>query len=137
MPKKWYEDGLAFSCSQCGNCCSGEPGFVWVTQDEIADLAECMSLSEQEFRKQYVRRVESRFSLVEYPNGDCIFLDPETRGCMVYKARPIQCRTWPFWSSNLKSKRDWEDTCRVCPGAGGGKLYSFDEIEIARKEKRV
>ncbi|MFN3190689.1 MAG: YkgJ family cysteine cluster protein [Aureliella sp.] len=137
MPQKWYREGLAFTCSQCGNCCSGEPGFVWVNLEEIAELAACMQLSEAEFREKYVRRVESRYSLIEYPNGDCIFLDPESRGCMVYEARPIQCRTWPFWSSNLKTRQDWKETCRVCPGAGTGKLYGFEEIEIARKEKRV
>ena len=30
----WYEDGLRFSCSQCGNCCTGPPGAVWFTDNE-------------------------------------------------------------------------------------------------------
>ena len=25
----WYRDGLRFQCTQCGNCCTGDPGVVW------------------------------------------------------------------------------------------------------------
>ena len=136
MKQRWYESGLRFECTQCGACCSGEPGFVWVTGDEVLAMAEAMQMEVEAFRDKFVRRVGGRYSLVEYPDGDCIFLDPQTRGCMVYQARPTQCRTWPFWSSNLKTQRDWEDTCRVCPGAGAGKLYTIEQIETARKKKR-
>jgi Fe-S-cluster containining protein len=137
MKARWYQRGLKFECTQCGVCCSGDPGFVWVNAEEIVALAEAMDLEEDEFRKRFVRKVGTRFSLVEYPDGDCIFLDPQTRGCMVYQARPVQCRTWPFWSSNLKTERDWEATCEICPGAGTGKLYSIEQIEAARLKKRV
>jgi len=135
--KPWYADGLQFTCTQCGDCCSGEPGFVWVDQDEIDAMAEAMELSSAAFEKRFIRQVGTDRSLVEYPDGDCILLDPETRKCSVYQSRPIQCRTWPFWDSNLKTKRDWKETCEVCPGAGVGKVYSFEEIERARKEKSV
>jgi len=135
--KPWYADGLQFTCTQCGDCCSGEPGFVWVDQDEIDAMAEAMELSSAAFEKRFIRQVGTDRSLVEYPDGDCILLDPETRKCSVYQSRPIQCRTWPFWDSNLKTKRDWKETCEVCPGAGVGQVYSFEEIERARKEKSV
>ena len=36
----WFSQGLRFTCSQCGNCCSGGPGFVWVSDEEIAKLAD-------------------------------------------------------------------------------------------------
>jgi Fe-S-cluster containining protein len=137
MATKWYDKGLAFECTQCGACCSGEPGFVWVNAEEIAALAAHMKMDEENFQDKFIRRIGARFSLVEYPDGDCIFLDPETRGCSVYEARPIQCRTWPFWSSNLESKSDWRETCRVCPGAGQGAVYSLEQIEVARKRKKV
>ncbi|MBX3423936.1 MAG: YkgJ family cysteine cluster protein [Pirellulaceae bacterium] len=137
MAEPWYQDGLKFQCTACGKCCSGEPGYVWVNSDEIAELAQAMNLSDAQFRQQFVRQVGRRYSLREYPDGDCLLLDPKTRHCLAYEGRPIQCRTWPFWSSNLRTKEDWEQTCRVCPGAGTGKLYSFDHIEIQRKKKRV
>tara|TARA_R110002049_G_scaffold2750_2_gene21547 strand:+ start:361526 stop:361981 length:456 start_codon:yes stop_codon:yes gene_type:complete len=133
----WYADGLQFQCTQCGDCCGGEPGFVWVGEDEIEALAAEMKITVDEFEYQFVRQVGRDKSLKEYPDGDCILLDPETRKCTVYGARPIQCRTWPFWDSNLKKRKDWKETCEVCPGAGQGKLYSLEHIEMTRKEKSV
>lgn len=133
----WYHEGLQFECTQCGGCCSGEPGYVWVDPGEIEQLARHLDLSIDEFESRYVRKVGAHKSLTELPNGDCVFLHPETRGCTVYEARPIQCRTWPFWDSNLKNRRAWRETCEICPGSGKGRLYSFDEIEIRRREKEV
>ena len=100
-------------------------------------MARAMDMDDETFCHKFVRQVGNRRSLTEYPDGDCIFLDPQTRHCMVYSARPIQCRTWPFWDSNLRTEEDWEDTCQSCPGAGKGKLHNIEKIETARKEKRV
>jgi uncharacterized protein len=133
----WYRDGLRFQCTGCGDCCSGEPGYVWVNETEIAALAAHMEMPVEQFEVQFVRQVGSDKSLIERPGGDCIFLDIESRKCSVYDARPIQCRTWPFWDSTVKRKKDWEATCRACPGSGQGRLYSFAEIEIQRKSKAV
>jgi Fe-S-cluster containining protein len=88
-----------------------------------------------EFEGRYVRQVGPDKSLIEYPDGDCIFLDRESRKCSVYAARPTQCRTWPFWDSNLATRKDWKWACEVCPGSGRGQLYSFEEIEIRRKSR--
>jgi Fe-S-cluster containining protein len=141
MPSKpslpWYSKGLRFECTQCGACCSGEPGYVWVEPEELQAMAMRMSLSTDEFESKFIRRVGSQKSLREYPDGDCILLDPERRICLVYEARPIQCRTWPFWDTTLEDKKAWKETCEVCPGAGNGKLYSLDEIEVQRTMKSV
>ncbi len=137
MAERWYRDGLRFECTQCGACCSGAPGFVWVNATEIEALAVGMKMDEGSFREKFVRKVATRTSLIEYPDGDCIFLDPKTRACMVYEQRPIQCRTWPFWGSNLRTKQDWADTCASCPGAGVGQLYSLEQIEVTRRQKKV
>ena len=50
------------------------------------------------------------------------------RGCTVYPVRPRQCRTWPFWASNVASRAAWERTKKSCPGAGQGDLISAEEI---------
>ncbi len=134
---RWYKDGLSFQCTQCGDCCSGDPGYVWVDPDEIQAMADKMQMTRDEFSAKFIRKVGKQFSLMEYDNGDCILLDPVKRTCLVYQARPIQCRTWPFWDSNLQNKKAWKATCNVCPGSGTGKLYSFDEIEVQRKRKSV
>ncbi len=133
----WYADGLKFTCSQCGNCCTGAPGFVWVKKSEIEALAALRGQDVAAFEKEYVRNVGIRKSLREFPNGDCVFFDSKSRGCTVYEVRPRQCRTWPFWESNLKTPEAWEETCAICPGSGKGRLRKLDEIETSRKEFRV
>ena len=134
MKRPWFADGLRFTCTQCGNCCTGAPGYVWVTDEEIAALAARLGLPLVPFEAQYVRDVNGRKSLVELPNGDCIFFDNVARLCTVYEDRPVQCRTWPFWRSNIRSPEAWQHTCSVCPGSGRGRLYSVDEVlEQARK----
>jgi Fe-S-cluster containining protein len=125
----WYEKGLRFECSQCGNCCTGAPGYVWVNRGEIEDLAAHQGMTVAQFETQNVRKVGIRKSLVEYPNGDCVFFDGHARKCTVYEARPQQCRTWPFWQSNVATPQAWQQTCEACPGSGKGKLHSVEYIQ--------
>ena len=125
----WYHEGLKFKCTGCGDCCTGAPGYVWVNKEEIAAIAARIDMEVEAFESKYVRMVGVRKSLVEFANGDCVFFDNQTRKCKVYEARPRQCRTWPFWDSNLKSEEAWASTCEVCPGSGKGKLYQLAEIQ--------
>lgn len=127
----WYHSGLSFECTQCGCCCSGPgTGFVWVSPEEIQQIAAAVGMEDdlEAFERKFTRRIGARVSLIEYSDGDCIFLDPEKRNCTVYESRPVQCRTWPFWKSNLKSPKDWGEISRSCPGCNKGRLYSIDEI---------
>lgn len=125
----WYKDGLRFRCTGCGDCCTGAPGYVWVNKAEIAALAEHMGLAVEEFESRFVRGVGVRKSLYEHPNGDCVFFDGKTRRCTVYHLRPRQCRTWPFWESNVRTLEAWKETCESCPGSGTGQLYQLAQIE--------
>ncbi len=137
-PHPWYRDGLRFQCTGCGDCCTGAPGYVWVNKQEIADLASALGFDDvEQFEDKYVRQIGIRKSLVEFPNGDCVFFDNGTRRCAVYVHRPRQCRTWPFWDSNLKDEQAWQETCQSCPGSGTGKLYSLSQIEVQRKVMKI
>ena len=104
LGRKWYADGLHFECGQCGQCCTGEPGYVWVSRHELGLIAKFLKVSEAELRDDHTRRVGLRISLTERPNGDCTFLNnaKEGGGCRIYSVRPLQCRTWPFWNLNLR-----------------------------------
>lgn len=108
-----------------------------MNKQEIADLAATVKMDVVAFERQYVREIGIRKSLKEYDNGDCVFLDPQTRGCGVYQARPRQCRTWPFWDSNLASPESWAETAEVCPGCDKGKLYSIEHIDEQRSKIRL
>ncbi|MFW6189977.1 MAG: YkgJ family cysteine cluster protein [Planctomycetota bacterium] len=123
----WYADGLRFECSRCNACCGGAPGYVWVEREEIERIAAFLGLETKEFTRRYCRKVWWRISLVEMPDGDCVFLSDE--GCRIYPVRPTQCRTFPFWPDIVKSRRRWERAGRRCPGVGSGRLYTAREIE--------
>jgi len=134
----WYSAGLAFECTGCGACCAGPgEGYVWVDDKEIAAIAAKLQIPEARMRRKYVRKVGRRFSLVERKdNKDCIFLMPDGTGgrkCKVYEVRPVQCRTWPFWPSNLGSPDDWAYAGMRCPGINRGDLHDMREIEDKRR----
>ncbi len=130
MPElPWYAPGLSFECTQCGNCCTGNPGVVWVTDAEIHALAELRQQTYGEILIHHTRLVGSRRTLTEFANGDCTFFDGQTRRCTVYAARPEQCRNWPFWRSNLESPEAWSRVQSLCPGAGSGAFVPLAEIE--------
>ena len=131
----WYKDGLRFQCTACGDCCTGVPGFVWVNKSEIEGMAACLDMEVAEFETRYVRQVGIRKSLIERPNGDCVFL--HGRRCDVYPVRPRQCRTWPFWDSNVSSPERWSDAAKSCPGCNQGKLFTSLEIEGRLSQLRV
>ncbi len=135
--EKWYRAGLCFECSQCGNCCGGDPGYVWVTKKDIGRIAELLGREDGRLDKLHLRRVGLRYSLTEKPNGDCIFLKREggRSTCAIYPVRPVQCRTWPFWSRNLRSVRAWNETQDKCPGINRGKRHDFVQIEGLRMQK--
>ncbi len=133
----WYADGLRFTCTGCGDCCTGAPGYVWLNRADSQLLADHLMLTRDDFEAKYARHVGVRLSLIEYQNGDCVFFDSKTRKCGVYAARPRQCRTWPFWDSNLRTPQTWADTCEACPGSGTGELHQLEVIESQRAAIRV
>ncbi len=133
----WYKRGLKFRCTACGDGCTGAPGYVWVNKQEIEALAARLEMDVETFGQKHVRLIGIRRALLEYANGDCVFFDNQTRKCNVYESRPRQCRTWPFWESNLRTPEAWAETCEVCAGSGKGKLYQLGQIEEQSAVVRV
>ncbi len=138
MGQKWYAEGLRFTCTECGNCCTGAPGYVWVTHEEIARIAKHLGRTDDWLPKELLRRVGFKHSLTEKGNGDCVFLVSDAQGkrrCSIYEVRPLQCRTWPFWTQNLKTPGDWATAGLTCPGINNGKHHDLVQIEITRTKK--
>ena len=144
----WYAEGLTFTCSQCGNCCTGAPGYVWISNEEISRLAKHLKMSRAKVIEKYCRRIGTRISLKENrtPQGnyDCIFLQETKvrgrdgrshvkRGCTVYPVRPLQCRTWPFWDGLLASRENWKEAGKRCHGIDcGSRHFTREQIESLR-----
>lgn len=145
MPKQteekapWYDPGLSFKCTQCGNCCTGPAGVVWFTEAEGEKMAEHLGLTKPVFLEKYAEKRYGKWTLKEmiHPDRghDCVFLRFE-RGtgkalCSIYPVRPMQCGTWPWWPSNLESKRTWEKAKKRCPGMRkGGEFFPVEQIRV-------
>ena len=125
-----HQSGLRFECQQCSSCCSGGPGYVWLSEADISLLANHLNLSIDIFIQTFCRFVEveggKALSLRERKNYDCIFL--EGGRCSVYEARPVQCRRYPFWEEIIATEEDWEAEKRYCPGVGRGGIVSPEAI---------
>ncbi len=139
--RPWYAEGLRFTCTQCGNCCTGPPGQVGLSAEEAHRIAKRLGLEVEAFYRRFAHRVDGRWSLVEHKTDhgyDCVFLDRRTNPgraiCSIYEARPAQCRTWPFWPQNLTSRRAWTAVRRrtPCPGMDNGRLIRPEQIRILR-----
>ncbi|MBQ3648474.1 MAG: YkgJ family cysteine cluster protein [Spirochaetia bacterium] len=131
MQEPFYKDGLHFECQRCSGCCRFESGYVFLSHQDLDRLALKLSMTREEFLEKYCVKVDMggvfRISLIEKENCDCIFW--RDGGCAVYDARPLQCRSYPFWESQLKSREDWESLESSCPGVNKGRLHSKTEIE--------
>lgn len=84
-----------FSCEKCGACCRW-PGYVLLSDGDIARLAAFLGLSERSFVERHARLASNRaaLSLIEREDGACEFLQGDH--CAVYDARPDQCRSFPL-----------------------------------------
>jgi len=138
------EVGLRFTCTQCGNCCTGPTGFVLFTGAEAEAMAEDVGISKDAFIEQYTRDTIVGRSLkeieVDEHGFDCVFLtrdDAGKTGCSIYRTRPEQCRTWPFWKSNLIGKRAWREASEDCPGMDAGELHPPKHIRITRDRVEI
>jgi len=113
--KPWYEEGLHFECTGCGKCCTGAPGYTWVSPEEIQVMADFLKMPVDKFKRSYLRKVGKRFSLIEFSkNYDCVFL--KDKRCSIYSVRPTQCRTFPWWAENLNSPEAWREAANRCEG---------------------
>jgi Fe-S-cluster containining protein len=126
----FYTEGLRFSCNRCSTCCRYESGYVFLTERDTARLLESLHMAYTSFVETYCRWVPDKWgtkqlTLREKSNYDCIFWK---NGCSVYDARPLQCRTFPFWHSVMVSAKAWDEAAKSCPGMGKGTLYSVEEI---------
>lgn len=127
----WYKDGLKFKCTECGKCCTGTSGFVWVTEEEISSMATALNISIKAFKIKYIRNRDNRLALVEKKNisggFDCIFL--KNKKCEVYQARPKQCRSFPWWPEHLNSEESWKLAALDCEGINDqAPIVPYSEI---------
>lgn len=137
--KSFINDGLRFECQGSGNCCvsRGEYGFVYLTEDDRKNMAKELRMRPEDFQREYCAQTKGIWHLKEEPTRtECVFL--KDAKCKVYRARPTQCRTWPFWPEVMNAKAWKKEVADFCPGVGKGKLYTKEEItEIVEHQERA
>ena len=101
---------LFYQCQRCANCCRW-PGFVKLTDDDIAALAAFLGMSEHAFIQKFTRLRPQRdgLALTDKANGECVFLDG--RDCRVQPVKPAQCRGFP----NVWNFPGWREVCEAVP----------------------
>lgn len=115
VTKEGYNYGFDKSaCATCnGRCCTGESGYIYVNKAEMERLANFLDIDVEELQRKYLYKVGYKYSIKERKIGEeyaCVFY---RNGCMVYGARPIQCRTFPFWEYY---KENIDALKKECPG---------------------
>ncbi len=125
----WFKKGLRFKCTGCGHCCTGSPGYVFLSQSDFAAIADHLQLTHEEFSKRYIRIVDGQPALLDTPGTDaCIFL--KNNKCSVYNARPVQCRTFPWWIHSIRTPKDWAETAQRCEGINHPDAPVVPALEI-------
>ena len=125
----WYTKGLRFECQpDCANCCvnHGDYAYVYLEKTDARRLARHLRLKMAEFKERYTE-AEDEYLILRMDQPACPFL--EGRRCTVYPARPTQCRTFPFWESNLSSRSAWKRLRVFCPDIDQGELHPLRVIE--------
>ena len=130
MDKEIFEKGINFECQGSSNCCvsRGSYGYVYLSKKDLTRIAKYLNLTTDLFKKNYCEYSDGYLHLRELNiNGNCQFL--KNNKCSIYAARPIQCRTWPFWKENMNAKKWKKELIDFCPGIGKGRLISASIIQ--------
>ena len=111
----------AFECLKCGECCA-IPGEVYLTLAEGEKIAKLLNMDVEEFVKKHMKKRWRQYVLNMPYRGGCVFW--KDRKCMVYEARPEQCRTFPYWPELKASPENWKEIEKYCAGAKKAALNS-------------
>jgi len=123
---------LRFTCTGCGNCCTGNPRDYWVevSRAQQRRIAEHLGISLAWLRRRYVVR-ETEGEGLSMRGGQCVFLDGQR--CRIYPVRPAQCRGYPLWPELLSDRTAWQAEARRCEGIGRGDVIPLERIRRALK----
>ncbi len=125
-----------FECIDgCSDCCQHPGGFVYLSHKEASAIAEYLGAPSGLFLEWFTSEIDGQLVLKDGEQEACIFLEEGL--CTIYALRPQQCRTYPFWPENMKTKERWELTRQECPGIGKGRKFSAGEIENILKGKTL
>jgi Fe-S-cluster containining protein len=104
------------ACSTCRGTCCRWGGYVWITEEEMIQIAAFRGMELGVFADTYLRAAYGKLSLQDrLIDGECVccMFDPYENKCTIYEHRPSQCRTFPFWKGY---QDNYQDLLEYCPG---------------------
>ncbi len=84
-------------------------------KDELSGISEILGLRPAEFREKHLELSRGRRRLNGEYDKPCIFFR-EGEGCLIYEARPRQCRSFPFWLEHMKDPENFAEIAGFCRG---------------------
>jgi len=134
-----FLENIDFKCQCCSDCCRHDPGAVFLTEDDIKKLSTYLKISKNDLLAKYCRGLEmgerTLTSLKERSNYDCVFWNST---CLVYEARPLQCRTYPFWPFLVEDEKRWKEESNRCKGINiKGDLTTEEKFKMYKQEKKA
>ncbi|MFH0724941.1 MAG: YkgJ family cysteine cluster protein [Pseudomonadota bacterium] len=112
MSQQLVSESAIFECQQCGECCNGYGG-TYVTETDIAAIADYIGVPREGFVSTYCRISGNKLVLAQGENGYCIFWK---KLCGIHPVKPRMCREWPYIKSVLKAPENWRMMASCCPG---------------------
>src|SRR3989440_11171488 len=115
-----------YNCSKCPAYCCSVYERVQVTPRDIRRLAKYFGVTEEVATARYTKIYGTMKERVLRRKKDplfgqaCQFINPETRGCTTYHARPAVCREFPitkrcaYWDL-LQFEREQQDDPNTIP----------------------
>lgn len=125
---------LRFECQPGCTACCRQHGFVYLTEADLARIAEHLGLTATEFERRYVYRTAHLLRLRTPRGVRCRFLRDD--GCSIHTVKPTQCRIFPFWPEMVQSRREWFAAGNFCPGIDKGELVQIEAAEQLAREMR-
>lgn len=154
---------LRFVCTKCGNCCTDKDTLVNLTYVDILriknglklDLKEVLNLlgfyiyekkiTNEDAKRMVITPIETEKGLAfvalrKNSLGGCYFYNSIKKKCLIYKLRPMFCRTFPF-SFRLLDEKNKENDKKIEIGyTEKGKQYCpgiSDEAPLINYEKWI
>ena len=84
-----------FQCQGTGNCCIA-PGYVYVTNNDIDNMANILNVSKKTFMDYFVITKNGYLLIASPTHRSRCFLSADNQ-CTVYEGRPLACQTYPNW----------------------------------------
>jgi Fe-S-cluster containining protein len=127
--------GKAFTCTQCGKCCTGK-GDVWVTEEEALAIARRTRRPQAAFTKSRSPALGWRLlrDRPRDPLGACFFLSKDDdRTCTIHDVRPGQCRLYPWWPGLMEPAEWGAEAEAVCEGFDHPDAPPLEPLDAARQ----